>query len=536
MWREGLAPGRVAAMTTRRKAYLIGLDGFNWGLYRYLEERGVIPVLSGLVGKGCGGILRSTRPPYTGPAWVSMFTGRNPGAHGIYGFTRRRRESYAQEVLNASSIRVPRLWDYLGEAGKSVGVFNVPFTFPAAAVSGFMVTGMLTPSADSPCAFPPAVAGLVKAAEPYPFDLGVDPDLDAGSPSVIGRIELELAAKVSLLDRLLEGEDPDFLMTVFVAPDRLQHLWGKAILTGDECLSPRIRDGILSVFSRLDRALGALADRLGDEGLLLIASDHGFTGLEGTFYLNSWLVREGFLVLRSGAGGFSRFLGRCNRPWLKRMVPRRLLRYSRSGSLSDLIDWGSTRAYASPGMEEGLYYNRVGREPAGVVDAAEAGELDARLAASLADSGMEGIAGAVVRDEVYRGDCVGMAPDLLLDFRRPGWNMSPSLTGDVLSRRYQGSPFGIHHPDGFWSASGPGIEPGAGGEGKIVDVAPSVLSFLGVAVPDWMEGSPLPSLSFAAPPSPAGREFSPRPGPEKHDYGPDEEAAIKHRLAGLGYL
>jgi arylsulfatase A-like enzyme len=44
-------------------------------------------------------------------------------------------------------------------------------------------------------------------------------------------------------------------------------------------------------------------------------------------------------------------------------------------------------------------------------------------------------------------------------------------------------------------ALGRGARPGSAlGEVRAVDVAPTVLALLGIPVPDWMEGKPIPEL------------------------------------------
>ena len=43
-------------------------------------------------------------PPYTPPGWTSIFTGVNPGKHGIFDFSARRQSSYEVEFINAGHL------------------------------------------------------------------------------------------------------------------------------------------------------------------------------------------------------------------------------------------------------------------------------------------------------------------------------------------------------------------------------------------------------------------------------------------------
>ena len=64
----------------------IGLDGCSWNVLEPLLETGELPHLAAFVEQGARGVLESTLPFYTGPAWASYATGTSPGAHGVYDF------------------------------------------------------------------------------------------------------------------------------------------------------------------------------------------------------------------------------------------------------------------------------------------------------------------------------------------------------------------------------------------------------------------------------------------------------------------
>ncbi|HPJ72677.1 MAG TPA: alkaline phosphatase family protein, partial [bacterium] len=458
----------------RGKTTLIGLDGFNSGAYEYLAARGAIPNLVRIVSSGSRGTLLSTRPPYTGPAWVSMTTGVNPGHHGIFGFTRRRPGGYDHEVLTASRVGAPRIWDYAAAAGRDSLIFNVPFTFPAGAAPGRLVSGMLTPSLEADFAAPAPLAEKIRRRHPgYIFDFAIDPERDFVGDRALKAIGSELECKRNLLEELLASADPEFLMAVFVTPDRIQHLWGKAVL-GEAPFPAGVEEGVLRLFAALDAAVGGLAGRMGEKDTLLIASDHGFAGLRSTFYLNNWLSAEGFLAWKGGGKKVSKLLGAFNRTACKRLVPRKLVERVRRRAGEDLVDWSRTRAYASPGMEEGCYLNQAGREPEGNV---LPGEDRERTLAEIR-SGLSALPGPIFRgvlprEEVYRGEFLDRAPDLLLDFARSGWNMSSSCVGASLWRDWEKYPFGVHHPHGFWAGRGPGW-PAVRRDADILDIAPTV--------------------------------------------------------------
>jgi predicted AlkP superfamily phosphohydrolase/phosphomutase len=68
------------------KLIIIGIDAGTFKLIKPWVEEGELPTLAKLMNEGVYGILESTVPPITSPAWPSFMTGCNPGKHGIPGF------------------------------------------------------------------------------------------------------------------------------------------------------------------------------------------------------------------------------------------------------------------------------------------------------------------------------------------------------------------------------------------------------------------------------------------------------------------
>jgi len=526
-----------------KRIYIIGLDGFNMKLFRALEEEGVVPHLSRLMNNGLFGPLRSTIPSYTGPAWVSMFTGVNPGRHGIYGFTRRSSSGYDSIMLNSSIIGAPKIWDMLNREGLSVGIFNVPFTFPPERVDGFMISGMLTPSLKSEFTYPPELKS--RLGEDYLIDISLNLEKEWDNTRVVDRLEEELKGKRVILNKLLSEYDPDFLMTVFVLPDRIQHLWWKYICSSGQefngSFRDRVRTKVFSLFKELDEAIGELGARLDKDDILLIVSDHGFTSFDYTFYLNSWLIRENYLKLKSGGESISRISKYLNISGLKKLLPRSVLNYAGSGSIRKMIDWNRTRAYASSNMEEGIYINLSGREPQGQVEpGTEYEKLLTEIKDRLKEFSISPDSAPIFRDilqreELYRGDFVDHAPDLLLHFE-DGWNMSSNIPGKHLWRSWSDLPYGVHHLQGFWGVSGGATESRSERvEADIKDIFPTVLSLLEIPVPPGLEGKTIEAV--ASPVFASGQVVLPdRPNSSSSLFSPSEAEEIKDRLEGLGYI
>lgn len=115
---------------SERRVIVIGIDGASPELIESWARGGELPTFSKIVEEGAFGRLRSTTPPLTYPAWSSFMTGKNPGQHGCFDFVYRPPDGYMPRPMNASIRKGASIWRLLGAAGKKVGVFNVPATYP----------------------------------------------------------------------------------------------------------------------------------------------------------------------------------------------------------------------------------------------------------------------------------------------------------------------------------------------------------------------------------------------------------------------
>jgi hypothetical protein len=100
---------------------------------------------------------------------------------------------------------------------------------------------------------------------------------------------------------------------------------------------------------------------------------------------------------------------------------------------------------------------------------------------------------------------------------------------------------GTHRPEGVVSLSGAGIIPGRTLQAQLRDVAPTILTWFGLPIPEHVEGEPLPCLSGYGwngrndrrDPAHSGVAGTHETG---FEYTAEEQALIEQRLADLGYL
>ena len=461
----------------KKRVMVIGLDCATPQLV-FERWRDDLPNIRSLMEAGIWGKLRSTDPPITVPAWMSMMTSKDPGRLGFYGL--RNRVDYSYEKMataNSTFVKEPTVWDILSERGKRVILIGVPQTYPPKPVNGEMVTCFLTPSTDKQFTYPASFKEEVqRVTGGYILD-AVGFRVDEEEKDRVLKTIYEMTEKRFRLARHMVDTraDWDFFMMVEMGPDRIHHMFWKYTDPEHPKYVPgnKYEESIHEYYKFVDAQIGELLAKVGDETSVLIVSDHGARGMVGGICFNEWLIREGYLVLK-------------NRP--EKAVPVEQCE----------VDWSRTRAWGSGGYYARLMINVKGREPQGIVEQGEEyervrTELIEKLAALHDHNGDHMQTFAVRPEDVYK-EVRGVPPDLFVYFGNLSWrsvgSVWPREPDSIYTFENDTGPDDANHDwHGIFvmrdGANGDSLE----GHGmNLKDVAPTVLSLLGEEVPEDMEG------------------------------------------------
>jgi predicted AlkP superfamily phosphohydrolase/phosphomutase len=261
-------------------------------------------------------------------------------------------------------------------------------------------------------------------------------------------------------------------VSVWTGTDRVAHLlWRLTDPSSpryDAALAAIYGDAITDMYRRMDDIVGQVRARLADGTTLIVMSDHGFHLFSRQFHVNTWLIDCGYLVLKSGGT-----------------------------SILD-ADWAQTRAY-SLGTGQ-IYVNLQGREGQGIVTF---GRIDA-LVDEIHDRLVvltDPVGGAKVFVEVHKGRDLYVggapgAPDLQLAFASGYQTSWATKLGGVGARQFEDNPkkwSGDHAASAEAETRGVLFvsHPVTLDEPGIEDLAPTLLSGLGVALPPDLDGSRL---------------------------------------------
>jgi predicted AlkP superfamily phosphohydrolase/phosphomutase len=209
--------------------------------------------------------------------------------------------------------------------------------------------------------------------------------------------------------RALLSERSRLLFQYFEFTDRVGHVFWRLRDRDhpayDAALAARFGDAVEKSYETMDAIVGETAQALAPQDVLIVLSDHGFATWRRSVNYNSWLVENGYMVLKGGA----------ERKSLEALFSR--------GKFWEAVDWSKSRAYAM-GLGD-VYVNLRGREADGIVAPgaeyeALRNELIAKLEALTDPSGgARAVSRVFKREQIYRRFDPRLIPDLIVTNRPP---------------------------------------------------------------------------------------------------------------------
>jgi predicted AlkP superfamily phosphohydrolase/phosphomutase len=476
----------------KRRTILFGIDGAPWHLVDRFVQEGAMPHMKRFLEEGVKATLLSTFPTETMAAWTSIFTGVNPGKHGMPDF--RLRLNGKIEIAQSRFRQAETIWQIMSRRGLKSILINDPVTYPPNAINGVVTTGLMTP---------PNVKNFI-----HPPELREEIDRVVGGymcepPSTFYEKAIEAKGEAyAMLEEVASKQaesalyyakkiDWDVLAPIFTTSDRLMHVFYNDY------------DYLKKHFGLLDGYLGKFLEIAQDEKAnVLIASDHGFGPTDKALYINTWLAREGFeVVKRSAMRSFMTSSGltlyklteiigklRLSGVALKlyRISPKRFKEAIPLGSYEQgQTDYENSKAFST--AYHGIYINSdlKGQEFERVRDA-----IISKLY-ELTDEGTRIVEKVYKSEEVLWGAHSDRAPDIFI-VTKIGYGMSTHLNSKLFDRlqNHGVTISGSHRLQGILAASGPDIRKGLviDRDLHVWDVASTILHMHSIPIPAHMDG------------------------------------------------
>ncbi len=273
----------------------------------------------------------------------------------------------------------------------------------------------------------------------------------------------------------------DVLIAAWTATDRVAHMFWRF----RDPKHPRYTEEgakkygrtVEETYAKMDEIVGKAMEKLKPEDLLMVISDHGFHSFRKGFSINTWLIRNGYLVVADNPDPATAF------------TTKKYL----SG-----FDWSKSKAY---GLGLGsIFLNLQGREGQGIVTPEEAPALMAEIRDKLdavtdPETGEKIFNAVYIRPDVYQGVCEKDAPDLQVGYADGYQTQKLSAAGSA--------PEALFTPnDDKWSgehaasdvAQTPGIlfaNKGLNPDAAIIDIGPTSMKYLDIEPAPDFEGKSL---------------------------------------------
>lgn len=558
------------------KLAIFALDGASPELVERWAGEGHLPTLASLMDRGAFGPLESTIPPVTGAAWGSFLSGVTPGRHGIFEWLDRRDTGYGMKLTDGRLLPSNLIFEHLSNHGQRVGVMSVPLVDRDRDLNGFLITDLLTPP-DRPYAKPADFQSRLERAigGPYPVAPPVWPGRYRAR-KWLRELQASLEARMRAAQYALNHEPWDVFMVHVMETDSVQHQMWQAI---DGLHRPRYRvdvegNPVLDIYQQADAWIGRCLENLDEDTTVMVISDHGFGTHLYNLHTNVWLLQQGFLNLRTNIStrlkklmfqaGITPENLYPSQEWLRLLgqvggdEAYELL--ARTNLSTQNIDWDRTVAFSYGNIGQ-VTLNMAGREPEGSVTEGQRDGVLTEIQEALQEWRNPETGERVVdTDHIYRREAIYTEPTLphvpdLVFLPTPGY--TPIGLTEFLANRPITHPVahsGWHRLDGVFVGAGPGIASGRPTDLRLLDMYPTICAFLGLPCPEGLDGRVMTSVLTPEVaqqrPSAASRESAERgdqeaeasdgasadDSPGDGALTPEEEAEIRERLKGLGYL
>ena len=462
------------------------IDGVDWGLVNPWIEDGCLEYFSQIINDGVKGTLVSTVPPFTLPAWTSMFTGVNPGKHGITDNLIRLKNRLVPALSRWRGK--PLIWSLIGRKGLKSIVVNDPVTYPPEPINGIMVTGFLTPPNSEVYTYPPEIKDEIDKASG-----GYIPELPPNYGKLIAHNRIEAYNYIQQFAQktayaalyLMKNYEWNIFNVTFTSTDRLQHFYFHE------------KHLLKKHYMWLDSIMGKIMDLASNENAnIIVVSDHGFAPIHKSIHINTILAKEGLIKIKNNklhrtmlklnlnAENITRFLKRMHlHEIITKIIPENL-KQTLPSKHSKPIAKAVAKLYTGAGIfiNKNLCHNYQTIR-----------NLIIQKLLSIKDNNRRAIAKVYKREEVLWGPYITRAPDLFV-IPKEGYYLSTAIKDKIFSKPIQPESgiqrTGDHRMKGIFIAYGPDIKEGIKLKKSIFtwDVAPLILHMLGLPIPNYMDG------------------------------------------------
>src|SRR5713226_10476504 len=496
----------------------------DWHLVRRWAAENKLPTFRRLMEEGTQAELSTVADRLPDTVWNCLCSGLNPAYLARYFYVQHDPRTAGLRYMPDDSSKVEYFWDRLSEAGRRVGVVDVPHVDIDPRLNGFQIVSWGTHAAHA-----------ARSSAPRSLLREVDDRLGRHPVGECDAVTSAPESRKALRERMLAGVHAhgelfrhciteqawDDLITVFSAAHCAGHFYWHDMDPAHPAHDPedrhRFADTIETVYRAIDHEVGEMIEAAGPGVRVYAFAAHGM----GPLYHASWNIPEILDYLGYGkekSRGVDR-PGEIHRAevnfWrtLRMAVPGKL-QYAIKAVLPQSIQnelifrfyrgnrsWEKCRAFAVPNNDSvgAIRINLKGRDHNGLVKPGPEYDRICEDICSALTELQDPRSGRPVVKHISRiqrelhGPYLDRLPDITAFWDQSfPWGSIHSPRFGTVELRKQDSRTGSHAPHAFILASGEGIPRGAILSGaSIFDFVPTILHGAGERAPEACEGRAL---------------------------------------------
>ncbi len=538
------------------KVMVIGIDGASYNTI--INNLDKLSFYKELFEKGCFAPLNSVIPPVTAPAWSTSYTGKNPARSGICGMFKVDKQTYGNIMYSASDRVSKDVYEIAGELGKKCVAMGMPYTYPPRKVNGFLISGRFKAGG-----FPKELTDKIMKDHDY--------RLYSARPSKISYVKKSIESRFKMAESIFKEHEWDLGMLGFEQIDSIQH----NLLLEDP-------EGINSLYKVTDECLRKFVDGLGNDVTVILYSDHGFKIFPKRFYGSRWLVKKGFLKLKSKEsikilqselkkkkisilknmsgnvfGFVFKYLIFNTKERLRILFPnlkypkflRSFARFAQvniSNEEKPVMYEESIAFMASQTMSNfgGIYINSKGKYSNGIVDPEEYDKVREKIIQELYDevdpeTNKKIVKEVFRREDVVHGPFSEDCPDIFFKCDDV-YYVSESMFNVAKGEIFENLPIANHERAGIFGSIGKNIGNSRDMKLDIVDIMPTILYSLGLSIPNGLDGNVRTEIfddNYLKNNKVTNIEFKTEiPRTESDQLTENDKKEISQKLKDLGYV
>lgn len=495
-----------------KRAFIFEVSGPSlFFIRRYADQ---LPAIRHFLENGAWSQLAGPLQPVLPTSFGTLLSGKNPGKSGLFDSFKFPEGGYQRIPFRIDSPGFETFYQHLSNAGIQVGLLNVPLTWELPKVDGFVVSGDEGVGEDY--AYPSKIQQQLEN-DGYFVQFGAS--YSPGREIKFFKYCLDvLEMRRRALHLLFKNQQWQFgMLTLFVFGE-LMHAFWKYYDQRHPDFRPVSEvfgsvDPFLEGLKSIDRILNEIRELSGPDSLIIMLGAWGHRLEHSKVHLNAFLEQKGYLRFRKTLKSHIKYIfyrsGLTASTVEKILHHLNLYKFIRSGMKSSQrsavsgstflsyqdVDWSRTKAVAMGYLGQ-VFLNVYEHRPAGVVRKDDyPGERDRlrRLLEDIRDpsTGRQIVDQVYSREEIYSGQDLTNAPDLVVKFHEGYSGDSGFSGGGKLITKSPSNHSSDHWNESLFLAYGKGIRSGEV-KARLEDVAPTVLRYLEVNVPQDYDGVSLP--------------------------------------------